>query len=459
VVNETGWEVHRSTTGSTGTYSLLVSTGPNVTSHSDGGLKSNTEYCYRVRSFKTSGKKTTFAGFTVATCATTFGIPSAASDVSATPQSYAVDIAWNSSGLMTDGFRLERAAGSEGPWVKVEVLGSTLRSYRDWYRPSEQQVCYRVIALNTYGDAASNVDCTTPPAAPSQLEASSTDDQSISLKWTDNSAAEDGFEVQRAGDDFAWGAIATVPANATVYVDRGVTTNSHYWYQVRATKDGGFSQSSNWASGAAASTPPDAPSLVSAQPAGSSVIYTYWETDSKLAEGYRAERSTDNGAHWTPVSPTTAGSNWFYDEGLPSEQQVCYHVIAFNRVGDSPASNMACTTPPAAPTNLVTVVIDDQTVEHQWRDNSGVEDGYELWLYGFDGWDYYYYPISLPLNTTSYQASSSEWVYGVAAVKDGGYSDWAFPEVAAATLQDRSKTGSRPPASAQRTPPLLKKTR
>jgi hypothetical protein len=196
---------------------------------------------------------------------------------------------------------------------------------------------------------------------------------------------------------------------------------------------------------------------VGSQPLSSSVVYVYWATDSKLAEGYRAERSTDNGANWTPVSPTTAGPNYFYDEGLPSEQQVCYQVIAFNRVGDSPASNMACTTPPAAPTNLVTVSIDEQTVEHQWRDNSGVEDSYELWLY-VDGWGFYY-PVSLPPNTTSYQASSSEVVYGVVALKDGGYSDWLLAEATAAALQNRTKTVSRLPASAQRTPPVLKKTR
>lgn len=457
--NETGWEIHRSITGRLGTYSLLVSTGPNVTVYTDEGLKPTTEYCYRIRSFKTSGRKTTFGAFTIPTCATTYGVPSAVSDVSATPGPYGVvDLVWKSNSLMLDGFRLERGASGEGPWVKVEVVGSSLRSYRDFGRAAEEQVCYRLIAFNAFGDAPpSNVDCTTPPAAPSQLEASSSEEQSISLKWTDNSAAEDGFEVQRAGDDFVWSSIATLPANATVHVDRGVTTNTRYWYQVRATKDGGFSPPSNWASGAAASTPPEAPSFVGSQPLSSSVVYVYWATDSKLAEGYRAERSTDNGANWTPVSPTTAGPNYFYDEGLPSEQQVCYQVIAFNRVGDSPASNMACTTPPAAPTNLVTVSIDEQTVEHQWRDNSGVEDSYELWLY-VDGWGFYY-PVSLPPNTTSYQASSSEVVYGVVALKDGGYSDWLLAEATAAALQNRTKTVSRLPASAQRTPPVLKKTR
>jgi hypothetical protein len=331
-----------------------------------------------------------------------------------------------------------------------------LQSYRDWYQPIEQQVCYRVVAFNAYGEAPpSNVDCTTPPAAPVKLTATSPDERSIALAWEDQSAVEEGFEVQRAGEDFVWSAIVTLPANANAYVDRGVTSNTRYWYQVRATKDGGFSRFSDPASAVAASTLPDAPSFVGAQPISSSAVTAYWAPDSKLAEGYRAEHSTDEGASWTRA-PTIAGQNWVTEEGLPSEQRVCYRVFAFNRVGDSPASKMACTTPPAAPTNLVTVGIDDQTVEHQWTDNSGVEDGYELWLFVWDGWDNNYYPVYLGPNVTSYRAGISEYLYGVVAVKDGGYSDWAFPaEVTAAALQNKGKTMSRPPASAQRTPPNL----
>jgi hypothetical protein len=455
--NETGWEIHRSTAGREGAFSLLAKTAANVTTYSDVGLKPTTEYCYRIRSFRTSGRKTTLGAFTTTTCATTFGPPGAPSNTSVTPGLYgAVDITWTTTSIATDGFWVERAGSGEGPWVRLQKLALWQLSYRDQGRAIEQQVCYRIVAFNAYGETPSDVDCTTPPAAPEKLAATSPDEQSIALTWEDRSAAEDGYEVQRAGDDIVWSVIATLPANALGYDDRAVTADTRYWYRVRAIKDGGFSQFSATVSAASVSRPPDAPYLA-ASPASSSVVSVYWEGDSRFADGYRLERSIDDGANWTNV-PTIPGQNGIYDEGLPSEQRVCYRAFAFNRLGDSPASSVACTTPPAAPTNLVTVSIDDHTVEHQWTDNSGVEDGYDLWLYVFDGWDYYYYPVSLPANSTSYQASSSEAVYGVVALKDGGYSDWAFPavEVTAAALQNRTSTGRRPPASAQRTPPVLK---
>jgi hypothetical protein len=458
ISNETGWEVHRSTAGREGTFSLLGNTAANVTTYSDGGLTPLTEYCYRIRSFKTSGRKTTFGTFSIATCATTYGPPAAPSNLSVTPNIFGwVDLAWTNS-LAANEFRVERAETTEGPWVQlVKLLPWQQPAYRDEGRRVELQVCYRIIAANLYGETASAVDCTTPPTEPTSLEATSPDEQSIALSWRDNSAAEDGYEVQRAGDDIVWGVIATLPANATTYVDRAVTANTRYWYKVRATKDGGFSYPSNVVSAGAASTPPEAPG-VSLSPGSSSTVSIYWGPGSILTDGFRLERSTDGGTSWVIATTTNKDQHGFTDEGLPSEQLVCYRLFAFNRLGDSPPSSMACTTPPAGPSNLVTISIDEQTVEHQWTDNSAVEDGYELWLFVVDEWNnYYYYPVYLGPDVTSYRAGASEFVYGVVAQKDGGYSDWAFPPAAmtAAALKNRTATTARPPASAQRTPPRL----
>jgi hypothetical protein len=458
--NEAGWEIHRSTTGREGAFSLLAKTAADVTTYSDGGLTPLTEYCYRIRSFKTSGRKTTFGAFSVTTCAITYGPPGAPTNLSVTPNIFGmVDLSWTNS-LTANEFRVERAETTEGPWVQlVKLLPWQQPVYRDEGRPLEQQVCYRIVAVNAYGETPSVADCTTPPREPGPLAASSPDEQSIALSWADNSAAEDGYEVQRAGDDIVWGVIATLPANATGYIDRAVTANTSYWYKVRATKDGGFSYPSNTVNAAAASTPPEAPG-VSLSPGSSSSVNVYWGPGSPTTDGFRLERSMDDGGSWVIATTTNKDQSGFSDEGLSSERRVCYRLFASNRLGDSPPSTMACTTPPAAPTNLVTVSIDEQTVEHQWTDNSAVEDGYELWLFVVDEWNnYYYYPVYLGPDVTSYRAGASEFVYGVIAQKDGGYSDWAFPPTAmtAAALKNRTAATARPPASAQRTPPTLGK--
>src|SRR4051812_2429656 len=85
ISNETGWEIHRSTAGREGAFSLLAKTAANVTAYADVGLTPLTEYCYRIRSVKTSGRKTTFGAFSVTTCATTYGPPAAPSNLEVKP--------------------------------------------------------------------------------------------------------------------------------------------------------------------------------------------------------------------------------------------------------------------------------------------------------------------------------------------------------------------------------------
>ncbi|MBL0273815.1 MAG: DNRLRE domain-containing protein [Chitinophagaceae bacterium] len=65
--NETGFEIERSTTGIAGTYTLLATVSPNVTTYSDLTVYASTEYCYRVR----AKNCTINSGYAGPTCATT----------------------------------------------------------------------------------------------------------------------------------------------------------------------------------------------------------------------------------------------------------------------------------------------------------------------------------------------------------------------------------------------------
>lgn len=69
--NESGFEIHRSTTGASGPFAVLASTGADVTSHSDTGLASSTQYCYEVRAFRTTGRRSSYSAFSPTACATT----------------------------------------------------------------------------------------------------------------------------------------------------------------------------------------------------------------------------------------------------------------------------------------------------------------------------------------------------------------------------------------------------
>jgi hypothetical protein len=423
---EDGFELSRSTTGPDGAFAVLGTAGANVGGYIDLGLIPLTEYCYKVRAFRTIGNRITYSDFSNTACVSTFGPPPGASNVNATPlSSWDVAVAWTDNATDESGFRVERSLGS-GAWNVIATLGpNATRS--DFTVASEQEACFRVVAFNQHGDgAASNTDCTTPPAAPSGLTATVVDNQTVDLAWVDNSAVDEGYEIERSWAGGAFIVIAIVQPGSSSYRDGTVTSDTRVDYRVRARKDGGYSSFSNGISVFIATAPPSPPVYPWAYPGSSSVVYLSWQAGSEGTDGFRVERSTDGGASWVTAGATGGlYETLFGEDGRTSEQQVCYRVFAVNRFGESAPSDQACTTPPAGPTNLTATTIDEGTLELTWQDNSAVEDGYQVWYcdyyWGYcDVWTY------LPADAMSLQV----WVgysYFVVAVKDGGYSDWAGP--------------------------------
>jgi titin len=427
--NETGFEVYLSTTGPSGSFGALISLGANAASYGNTGLAASTQYCYKVRAFRTTGGKTTYSAFSSAACATTPAapVPAAASAVNAVPRfGYAFGVTWSDNSSDETGFRVERAAASTGPWTSAGTTSANVTSLADYlenypYPGDDRPACYRVFAVSSFGDSGpSNVDCTAMPATPTNLLANPVGGTAVDLRWTDNSAVEDGFQVWRAGGGADWGAVATLPANTTGYHDAGMTPDNTYWYAVYATRDGGSSSNSEVVQVVLATTPPVAPSGLGVQPTSSTSVYGLWLDQSSNEAGFRVEHSINGGASWVTAATTGTDEYYFVEAGLSADQQACYRVIAYNSVGESPPSNTACTTPPAGPTDLTVAAVDAMTVDLAWTDNSAVEDGYEVWV--DEGYGSQYSIASLGPNTTTFR-TNYYYAYWVVAVKDGGYSD------------------------------------
>jgi len=352
--NETGFEVWRAQGGPGGPFGQLVATGANTTAHHDAGLAESTQYCYQVRSFRAYDGKKSYSAFSAAACATTPappppppGVPTAPSGLNPTPtNSWMVRVTWIDNATNEDGFWVQRSATNTGSWEGViglmypDATGTT-----DFGRASEREVCYRVIAFNAQGNSTpSNVDCTTPPASPTNLTATAVDSRTVDLSWADNSGAEDGYEVLRSTDGMSFGTVASLPANSANYRDAGVSENMTYSYIVRARKDGGFSDLSNVASAAVGLlTPPAAPSL--SQPEGYylGTIWLYWSDGSNNQEGYKVEscpETTCNDADYVVIATTGPTVRSLQVGGAPGIVYA-FRVRATNRVGDSAPSNVA----------------------------------------------------------------------------------------------------------------------
>jgi fibronectin type 3 domain-containing protein len=249
---ETGFEIFRSTSGAAGTFTLLATTGANSMAHADEGLTSLRQYCYRVRAFEVRGTKRTHSNFsgTVA-CATTSGSPPAPSNINAwADNSTTARMQWIDRSATEDGFRVQRSAASTGPWEVIAAIAANTTAHVDAGRTSDQQACYRVVAFNAHGESEpSNTDCVTLVSAPTNLSAS-TATRGIDLAWIDNSAVEDGFEIERSTDGQSFQHLAQLPSNSTRYSDSGgIGTGTTYSYRLRAFRYGdGFSDHSSVAS-------------------------------------------------------------------------------------------------------------------------------------------------------------------------------------------------------------------
>ena len=274
---ESGFELHRSTTGEFGAYSLLATTFANVRVYGDEGLSAGTGYCYRVRALVRTGKSVNYSAFSNSACAVTLvsppppppPIPAAASGTTAVPvNSSEVRVSWIDNSTNEIGFRFQRSFDGGSTWnVLTQLTYGENSTYANLPAVAEQQVCYRVVAFNAGGEAApSNAGCTTPPAAPTNLTATWSDAQTVTLGWTDNSAVEDGYQVWLLQENCIgfcnafdpeceyYGQcpqsilVAALPANSTGYISRNQVFGV-YRYEflyVVATRAGGVSNLSNF---------------------------------------------------------------------------------------------------------------------------------------------------------------------------------------------------------------------
>ena len=283
--------------------------------------------------------------------------------------------------------------------------------------------------------------------APSNTNAVAVSASGIDVSWQDNSSNETGFEVHRsAAASASFALLASTGTGVTRYIDAGLAPSTRYCYKVRAFRmvDGktGYSEFSNTACVTTTSPPPPpppppppasvpaAPGGQDAKPGNSSSVTVGWIDNSTNEDGFRVERSLDGGSTWITARSTNANATFSTDDGRTSEQQVCYRVIAYNGQGDSPPSNTDCTTPPAAPSDLIVAATGSMGEINNlaWVDNSGVEDGYEVQQFSCT-WDLscgFWTIAILGPNATSFSEEvlwGNTYIYRVVARKDGGRSD------------------------------------
>ena len=248
--NEDEFRIERQRAG--GAWTALSVLAANTTSLPDRGLDADTQYCYRVTAANAFGASATSS----AACATTSAAgvaPAAPGSVSANAVSASgIDVSWADSSDNEDEFRVERRrAGSA--WRAVSVLSANTTSLADRGLNDHTRYCYRVTAVNAFGNSAtSSVACARtsavarPPRTPRRLRIARRYVGGIDLTWRDRSNNETGFNVYRKlKHGGAWQLVGTAPANSARFSDTSVSRRKRYCYVVRAANGSGESSNSN----------------------------------------------------------------------------------------------------------------------------------------------------------------------------------------------------------------------
>lgn len=169
------------------------------------------------------------------------------------------------------------------------------------------------------------------PLAPSALAGTLAGPTQVNLTWTDNSAGESTYEVQRRMGSGSFTTLANLGANSTSHNDTTTTEATTHTYRVRASNSGA---NSGFSSEVSVTTPPAAPSTLTATAASTSAINLMWTDNSGGETGYEIQRRTGAGTFAT-VATAAANATSHSDSGLAATTTYTYRVRATGTGGNS----------------------------------------------------------------------------------------------------------------------------
>ena len=247
--DESGFEVERSADGGA-TFAPLATLPAGATSHADAaGLQAGGTYQYRVRAINAGGASA-WSNVAVVTTPAVGGpaAPAPPADLAAQAVSgTSVNLTWADRSTDETGFVVERSTAG-GAFAPLASLPAGATSHRDDTATPGTRYAYRVRAANAAGQSAPSNEAvvTTPatgaaPAAPSGLTATAISAGEVRLAWSDISADETGFVVERSANGGAFATLVTLGAGATQHADTTVSPGTTSAYRVRATNGSGAS--------------------------------------------------------------------------------------------------------------------------------------------------------------------------------------------------------------------------
>lgn len=264
--DETGFKIERAPdlSGGPGAWAEIQTANANATSFSDTNVLPSTKYWYRLRAANAGGTSPYGNQASVATPPLAAPTSLKVTVISATQ----INLVWTDNSSTEDGFKIDRApdnGGAPGTWGEIGSVGANSNNFSSTGLTELTRYWFRVKAYNTSAEspASNQTNPLTQLGAPANLTATAVATNRIELNWTDTSALENGFRIERANTPFdqSWAAIGTNLPNVTFFAHTNTSCSQTNYYRVRAFLGSTNSAYSGFASNSAAWLDSDADGL------------------------------------------------------------------------------------------------------------------------------------------------------------------------------------------------------
>ena len=286
------------------------------------------------------------------------------------------------------------------------------------------------------------------PAAPANILAAAISPTRIDLSWTDQSADETGFTIQRRSLSSAspWVTLTTTAPEVVTYGDNTAAASELYQYRVKSCS----TLCSNWINSNRVSTTPLPLALtaLSGTRTSATALHLAWSDANTGESRVEIQRLTAPGTVWFALATLAAATTSYDDNSVQELEGFRYQVRACNVAGCTAwlASGVVSTgTLPLTPTSLSVGFVKSGVLSVTWQNGGGTPSEFQLQRATVEG-GWAWVPLTtLPATTTIYadsSASDNGSRYRVRACHPAlGCSAWA-------TIQDPSAIPSAPVALA-----------
>jgi len=146
-----------------------------------------------------------------------------------------IDLSWTDNSSIETGFVLEYRTPTQ-TWTTGATLGANVTSYSMTGLDADKVYLFRIKAVGAIGDSSWSPWAISSLGTPTGLAPNVISSTQIDLSWTDQSSAEEGFQIQYqlGTSGSSWISAGSVAPNVTTFSVTGLTATTQYGFRVRA---------------------------------------------------------------------------------------------------------------------------------------------------------------------------------------------------------------------------------